>query len=76
MTDSLDTHAPDTDHDGWACVADIEDIIVRIRAAHDAGITIDDLHARLRTVIEGSDTGSLLGLVIPIEIVEGALTPC
>ncbi|MBB3941776.1 hypothetical protein GGR39_003459, partial [Novosphingobium fluoreni] len=38
--------AQDAD-DATASVANIDDLIVRLRAAHDAGATIEELHARL-----------------------------
>lgn len=37
--------------------ADIDDLIAHLRAAHDAGATIGELHARLAPLLTGTPTG-------------------
>ncbi|GAM07690.1 hypothetical protein, partial [Novosphingobium sp. MBES04] len=43
--------------DGRDDVSDIDDLIVRIREAYDAGATISDLHAGLADIIDASMIG-------------------
>ena len=45
-----DGNAPD--HDARESLGNIDDLIDRIRAAHDGGVTIQTLHAGLADIIE------------------------
>jgi hypothetical protein len=48
--------------DGGVGPISIDDIIVRIRAAHDQGMTINDINAHLLPIIGQQTAGHLLGL--------------
>lgn len=51
--------------DAQTSVTGIDDLIVQLRAAHDRGTTIEELHAHLRPIIDRGDVGPLLELEPP-----------
>ncbi|AXB77866.1 hypothetical protein [Novosphingobium sp. P6W] len=63
MTDRFDTPTGaayplhDAVDDAPATGTDIDDLIARLRAAHDAGTAINELNARLGSIITGMPTG-------------------
>lgn len=58
--EASEAHAPTEDQP--SSLTDIDELITRLRAAHDHGITIEELHAHLRPIIAQSGAGPLLGL--------------